>query len=77
MKMRLKENVDMVAFLNQAEKCGQDIFLETREGDLLNLKSVLSGYVLIVLSEKKELLKDCTIICNKEDAIRMEIFLEP
>ena len=47
--MKLKENADLPAFLSQVKKCGGDVFLETQEGDSLNLKSTLSQYIFVSL----------------------------
>lgn len=48
--MKLKENADLPAFLRQVKKCGGDVFLETQEGDSLNLKSTLSQYIFVSLA---------------------------
>ena len=51
--MRLKNDVNLVDFLNQVQKCKYDGYMETVEEDKLNLKSVLSQYLFVVLVEQK------------------------
>lgn len=51
--MRLKNDVNLVDFLNQVQKCKYDVYMETVEEDKLNLKSVLSQYLFVVLVEQK------------------------
>ncbi len=45
--MRFKENVNIRAFLQDVQKCSADVCFQTREGDILNLKSKLSEYVFL------------------------------
>ena len=52
--MRLKNDVNLVDFLNQVQKCKYDVYMETVEEDKLNLKSVLSQYLFVVLVEQKD-----------------------
>ena len=41
--MKLKQNIDVNAFLEAAKKCDNEVFFQTTEGDILNLKSLLSA----------------------------------
>lgn len=50
--MKLKEHVDMAAFLDATAKCAGDVFFHSADGDILNLKSLLSQYILV------------SIVCN-------------
>lgn len=65
--MRLKDNCDIVAFLDAAQNCASDVFLVTKEGDRLNLKSTLSRYVFAVIAENNELMAQSEVECTAED----------
>ena len=73
--MKLKEGLNAVDFLERVKKCSSDVWLETDDGDRLNLKSVLSQYVFVVLSEQKNILKAATLSCEQDDAKLLEEFL--
>ena len=62
--MKLKENADLPAFLRQVKKCGGDVFLETKEGDSLNLKSTLSQYIFVSLGTGNTLISNSIITCS-------------
>lgn len=64
---KLKQNVDMIHFLKQVKKCKYDVYLETDNEDRLNLKSILSQYVVAVLVEQKDILDHCRIECDDAD----------
>ncbi|MCH5339562.1 MAG: hypothetical protein J1E03_12325 [Acetatifactor sp.] len=65
--MRLKKDIDMNAFLEAAKKCHGAVFFQTTEGDILNLKSLLSRYVLMSIMGKPHLLESAQITCVQED----------
>lgn len=65
--MRLKSNCDIVAFLNAVQKCEGEVFLVTKEGDKLNLKSTLSRYVFAVIAENKKLMAESAVECTEAD----------
>lgn len=65
--MKLKENINPVDFLKQIRTCRSDVYLETEDEDRLNLKSVLSQYVFIVLAEQKEMLDKAKVVCEGEE----------
>mgnify|MGYP001118793782 CR=1 FL=1 len=48
--MKLKSDADTISFLNAVKACAGEVYFVTSEGDRLNLKSILSCYLL---SEKK------------------------
>lgn len=75
--MKLKENINLVDFLKQVKKCKYDVYLETDEEDKLNLKSVLSQYLFIVLVEQKDIWEHSRILCEEADREFMEAYLEP
>lgn len=73
--MYLKENVDVIKFLPAVKACREDVFLETVEGDRLNLKSTLSQYVFVACANGKGFLDKARIICTDEDAESLQEFL--
>ena len=75
--MKLKQSIDVNAFLEAAKKCGGTVFFQTTEGDILNLKSLLSQYVLMSIMRNDNLLKTGQIICvQEEDYQLLTDFLE-
>ena len=62
--MKLKENADLPAFLRQVKKCGGDVFLDTQEGDSLNLKCTLSQYIFVSLGTGNTLISNSIITCS-------------
>lgn len=74
--MKLKENTDLPAFLRQVKQCCGEVFLETQEGDFLNLKSMLSQYIFVSLGAGNTLVSNSTITCSlKEDLHILEDYL--
>lgn len=74
--MKLKENIDMMAFLNHAKDCTGDVFFHSAEGDILNLKSLISQYMLVSIVCKPALMKNAQIVCTcEEDYERLSDFL--
>ena len=74
--MCLAKKIDIVQFLEAVKKCAEDVFLETDEGDRLNLKSTLSQYVLAACAGDRGFLEKDRIICTEEDVKYLEAFLE-
>lgn len=74
--MRLKKDVDLVEFLQQIQKCKYDVYLETEEEDKLNLKSVLSQYLVVVLAAQQDIWQNTEVTCEKEDAEVLLAYLE-
>lgn len=73
--MYLSEDVDIVQFLSAVKTCREDVFLETVEGDRLNLKSTLSQYVFAACANGRGFLKKARIICAEEDVKSLREFL--
>lgn len=73
--MKLREDIDLVDFLKKVKNCEGEVFLYTPEGDCLNLNSVLSQYVFVVLAEQKELLAESRLELNKEDEQKLKKYL--
>lgn len=46
----LKRSIDPIAFINAVKNCKGDVFLQTKEGDRLNLKSSLCQYIFAFAS---------------------------
>lgn len=65
--MKIKENIDIVSFLDKAKECLGDVFLHTTESDILNLKSLLSQYVLMSILCKPDLFREAQVICTDEN----------
>ena len=64
--MTILPETDLSRFLRAADRCDGEVILQFYDGSRLNVKSMLSKVVLAALYEKKELLKDAEIICEKE-----------
>lgn len=75
--MKLKEDVDVSAFLSAAEKCSGNVFLHTDKGDILNVKSLLSRYVFVSVCKPGELQKAQIICTNEEDYSVLSDYLQP
>lgn len=75
--MKLKENVDVSAFLAATEKCSGDVFFHTDEGDILNVKSLLSRYVVVSVCKPGELQKARIVCTNEEDYSVLSDYLQP
>lgn len=74
--VRLKEDADIVKFLDRAKRCKGDISLCTKEGDVLNLKSVLTQYICVVIANEKDILSDsCIVLDQDSDQELLEEFL--
>lgn len=65
--MKLRHDINLLEFLNTVQKCRQDIFFYSEDGDQLNLKSVLSQYMLTAVFSDKALIDGGEIICKNPD----------
>ncbi len=75
--MKLKDGIDINAFLATAEKCSGQVFFHTTENDILNIRSMLSRYVLISILCNKAILKGSKVVCTEdEDYQILKDFLE-
>lgn len=75
--MKLKENVDLSALLAAAESCSGDVFFHTHDGDILNVKSLLSRYVVVSVCKPGELQHSRVVCTNEDDYNVLADFLEP
>lgn len=74
--MQLKENVNLLEFLQHVKHCKCDILFTTTDGDLLNLKSELSRYIFATIAGKEDFLLKGRITCsNEEDEQVLKNFL--
>lgn len=73
--MKLKENCDIVAFLHAVQQCRGEVFLVTKEGDRLNLKSTLSRYVFAVIAENGKLMAESRVECGEPDRKVLEAYI--
>lgn len=65
--MRLKANIDIGNFGKAAGKCSGDVFLQTSDGNILNIKSLLTQYALISIMGSNHVLKNAQVVCVQED----------
>lgn len=74
--MVLRQNTDMVCFLQTVEKCSGEVSFTTTQGDQLNLKSELSKYVFAVVAANPDIIKNGQIVIQNEgDAALLRDFL--
>lgn len=75
--MKLKKGVNINDLFETARKCGGDVFLQTKEGDILNLKSLLSRYAVMSIMGNRHLLESAQVVCvQEEDYKNLTEFLE-
>ncbi len=64
--MKLTKNVDLAAFLRAVGSCSGEVFFSSKQGDYLNLKSMLSQYLFSVAAGDHTLLFEGDISCENE-----------
>ncbi|MDE6517121.1 MAG: polya polymerase [Acetatifactor sp.] len=64
--MHIKNNINIVNFLKQVQKCSADVLFVTPEGDRIALKSTLSQYIFCTIASNAALLQS-GIICFKAE----------
>lgn len=75
--MKLLPETDIQQFLRAVDYCDGEVTVQFYDGSRLNVKSMLSKVVLAALYEKKELLKDAKVLCEKkEDEKLLQDFLK-
>ena len=61
-------NINFEDFINAIDKCKGDVYLETKEGDVLNLKSKLCQMIGLSTILKNTEVEEATVRCaNQED----------
>lgn len=74
--MHIKNNINIVYFLRQVQKCSDEVLFETPEGDRIALKSTLSQYIFCTIASNPELLQNGTVRFKQEkDKKLLEDFL--
>ncbi|MGI6052472.1 MAG: hypothetical protein ACOYA9_08305 [Bilifractor sp.] len=76
MKYKLRKDLNLAELLKDAQKCAHDVYLSTPEGDVLNLKSTLSQYVVVVLADKEEILRASELSCDPSDKEKMAYYID-
>lgn len=67
-KFLVMHDIDMADFMKTLDACKGDVYLETNEGDVLNLKSKLCQMMGIANIMKGAIINEATIRCtNPED----------
>ena len=68
-KKKIKlHNINFEDFINAIDKCKGDVYLETKEGDILNLKSKLCQMIGLSTILKNTEVEEATVRCaNQED----------
>lgn len=74
--MKLKKHMDIPAFMEALQRCRKDVYLDTAEGDHLNLKSALSQFVFASAMAAKLPELDAELRCREEDRDILFPFLE-
>lgn len=64
--MKIKKNIDITAFLKTVKNCEGSVYFKTIEGDQLNLKSLLSQYILVSIAGNEELMDNGVVDCSQE-----------
>ncbi|MBY0217809.1 hypothetical protein [Paenibacillus illinoisensis] len=66
--MRLKADVKLTDLIHRAKLCKEDVYYQTEEGDVLNLKSFLTQYLLQSIAySDASLLAGGQIVCMNEE----------
>lgn len=74
--MKLRENIDIIAFLKKVKTCRMDVYFNSAEGDHLDLKSDLCQYVLAASAHSSPLVREGTVECmDASDYERLGAFL--
>ena len=74
--MKLKEGINVHAFLDTARGCSGEVFFHSSQNDILNLKSLISQYVLVSIYGKPGLFDGAQIVCtNDEDYQKLSEYL--
>lgn len=63
--IRFREDADLIQFLRAVESCDGEVEFYSGQGDILNLKSVLSRYLFAALTGKKKILSGGWIRCEE------------
>lgn len=70
----LKRPINTIAFINAVKNCSGDVFLQTKEGDRLNLKSSLCQYIFAFASvsdNTEDFLINAELTCAAKEDYRL------
>ena len=73
--MKLKQGIDLSAFLKTVQQCAGEVIFETDEGDRLDLKSTLSQFVFTAAMAARLSSTTGHICCETQDLPLLENFL--
>lgn len=76
MKYILKPNIHLADFSLAVNHCSGNVTLETKDGDVLNLKNELSKYIFLAVASDPKELKSSRISCTSYDAALLEDYIE-
>ena len=63
--MHIKDNINIVNFLKQVQKCNAEVLFVTPEGDRIALKSTLSQYIFCTIASNPEILSSIILKNSK------------
>ena len=66
-KFIVMHDIDIADFMTTLDKCKGDVYLETNEGDVLNLKSKLCQMMGIANILKGAVISEATIRCQRPE----------
>ncbi len=69
--MKIKKNIPVESFLETVRKCEGSVYFKTLEGDILNLKSLLSQYILVSIIDNEELMANGAVDCSRESDVAL------
>lgn len=73
---RLKPDIDLEQLFDCVYTCSSDVYFQTQDGDNLNLKSQLSHYVLMIVSNNYDFLSKGYIQCyDPADYTRLKDYI--
>lgn len=62
--MYLKQPFNAVDFFKTIDRCGGEVLLRTKEGDILNLRSQLCRFVFAVAVSEKSFFEGARVECS-------------
>ncbi len=75
MKYALKSNIQPADFSLAINHCCGDVILETKDGDVLNLKSEFCKYIFLAVASNPEDLALSRISCSSQDTALLADFI--
>ncbi len=65
--MRIRSNVKLVDLIKSAKLCEEDVFFKTEDGNVLNMKSMLSTLLLQSIADDSLIAKGQIVCMNEND----------